>query len=447
MKKIIFIFSIMLIFSHASDKIIATGEETGNYYKVGLELNKKMFNGKAHVIKTSGSVENMLLIAEKKADIAIVQSDALAMLDIFYKQYDKKANDLVEIINEAYEETLHIIVNKNSKIYSLQDLNGKTMVCGGKKSGNSVTAAYVEESYNINFGKILDLSIKKGLDLLEEGKIDVVFYVTRAPSSLLSKYHNIQLLEVSKKIENNPYIYTSILPKTTYTFLDKDLKTYGVKSLIIGKKDSNDIDTLKKIAQNINLQASHFYMISLDTNTLITFNRRYGNKAIVRLDFLNSDLEKFNKDKILYKLVKVNDLVNKFHFLDDKTHWGKVNYWSTPLEFIGTGFGDTEEYALLKYLFLVKIGVSPNKLKIISLNKPLKTSSKESSKENIALAYFNKKDSSPIILESRYGNNKIYQYKNNFKYSTLYKSESEVWNKIFKKNITKKELNKIFSTL
>ena len=163
--RIIFLF-LTFVFLQANDKIIATGEKTGNYYKVGLELNQKLFDGKAKVITTSGSVENMLLIAEKKADVAIVQSDALAMLDIFYKQYNKKASDLVEILNEAYEETLHIIVNKKSKINTIEDLNGKTMVCGGKKSGNSVTAAYVEQNYNIEFGKTLELSIKEGLDLL-----------------------------------------------------------------------------------------------------------------------------------------------------------------------------------------------------------------------------------------------------------------------------------------
>ncbi len=428
-----------------NEKIIATGEETGNYYKVGLELNKKMFKGKAKVIKTSGSVENMLLIAEKKADVAIVQSDALSMLDIFYKQYNKKADDLVEVLSEAYEETLHIIVNKNSKINSLQDLNDKVMVCGGKKSGSSVTAAYVEQSYNIDFKRILDVSIKKGLDLLEEGKIDVVFYVTRAPSSLLSKYQNLRLLEVTKPMKNNPNIHTVTLPKTTYIFLKKDLKTYGIKSFIIGKKDSNNLNELTNIAKKTDLKSSYLYMIPLDSDTLITYNRRYGNKATFRLDFLNNNLEKIASQKILNKLIKVNDLVNKIHFLSDKTHWKKNNYWSTPIEFIGTGCGDSEEFALLKYLFLVKLGISPKQLKLISLNKPLKISKDETIKEHIALAYFHKIDQAPVILESKYGRNKIYKYKNQFQYTILKNPENKNWDRIFKNNIVEQDIDNILS--
>ncbi len=228
------------------------------------------------------------------------------MLDIFYKQYNKKASDLVEILNEDYEETLHIIVNKKSKINTIEDLNGKTMVCGGKKSGNSVTAAYVEQNYNIEFGKTLELSIKEGLDLLEKGKIDVVFYVTRAPSSLLLKYQNLKLLEVDKEITTNKHIHTTTLSKSTYTFLHNDIKTYAIKSLIIGKKDSNDIDKLKSMAKNTDLQSNYFYMISLNSETLIAYNRKYGNKAIVRLDFVNNNLEQLVKKDNVYKLVKVH---------------------------------------------------------------------------------------------------------------------------------------------
>ena len=440
-------FFLTFVFLQANDKIIATGEKTGNYYKVGLELNQKLFDGKANVITTSGSVENMLLIAEKKADVAIVQSDALAMLDIFYKQYNKKASDLVEILNEAYEETLHIIVNKKSKINTIEDLNGKTMVCGGKKSGNSVTAAYVEQNYNIEFGKTLELSIKEGLDLLEKGKIDVVFYVTRAPSSLLLKYQNLKLLEVNKKITNNKHIHTTTLSKSTYTFLHNDIKTYAIKSLIIGKKDSNDLDKLKSMAKNTDLQSNYFYMISLNSETLIAYNRKYGNKAIVRLDFINNNLEQLVKKDNVYKLVKVHELVNNLHFLSDNKHWKKNNYWSTPLEFIGTGYGDSEEYALLKYLFLVKLGISPNKLKIISMGKPLKISKNEISEENIALAYFYKQNLPPLILESKYGNKKIYKYSNNFKYSIINKAENQTWNKVLQKNITKKDINTIISNI
>ncbi len=63
----IIFFFLTFVFLQANDKIIATGKKTGNYYKVGLELNQKLFDGKAKVITTSGSVENMLLIAEKKS--------------------------------------------------------------------------------------------------------------------------------------------------------------------------------------------------------------------------------------------------------------------------------------------------------------------------------------------------------------------------------------------
>ena len=58
--------------------------KSGNYYQVGKELNKTWYKGKAKVINTQGSVENLLLLSEGKADVALTQGDALEFLDIFY---------------------------------------------------------------------------------------------------------------------------------------------------------------------------------------------------------------------------------------------------------------------------------------------------------------------------------------------------------------------------
>ena len=90
MKKIFFIMALFISILSSKEIIIATGEDSGNYYKIGKEINTTIYNNKAKVLKTSGSVENMLLVAKGKADVALVQADALAMLDIFYKVGQKK---------------------------------------------------------------------------------------------------------------------------------------------------------------------------------------------------------------------------------------------------------------------------------------------------------------------------------------------------------------------
>jgi TRAP transporter TAXI family solute receptor len=436
--RIFLLFSFLFIsLLRADEPIIATGEITGNYYKVGFELNKQMFDGKAKVIPTSGSVENMLLVAEGKADVAIAQKDALAMLDIFYRPYGKKVADLVDILSEAYTETLHIIVSSKSTIKTLDDLNGKVMVCGGKKSGSSVTASYVEQNFNLKFQKVVDVSIDEGLKMLGRGEVDVVFYVTRAPSTLLSKYKNIRLLEVDTALFNNQFIEIVTLPKNTYDFMNKDIQTYGIKSVIIGKKNSN------VSMKPLDLQSNQYYMLQVSTDTLKKYNKTYGNQALLRLDYFNTNLQKLEKEPVLNKIIGVHSIVNQLNYLSDIQHWKKDNYWSNPLEFIGTGYGDSEEYALMKYLFLVKLGIDPNKLKFISIDAPLTVSKDEERKENIALAYFHSDGVPPIIIESKVGAKDIYKYKNQFSYEVIKKSHNKIWDKVFTPQLSQKDIDGI----
>jgi TRAP transporter TAXI family solute receptor len=411
-------------------------------------LNESSFGNKAKVINTAGSVENMLLIANKKADIAFVQSDALQMLNIFYQSSGKTQTDLVDIVNKIYQETVHIIVSQNSKIKTMEDLNGKIMSAGGKNSGSSVTASYITQQYNINFASIVNKNVAKSLKLLDNGEIDVLFYVSKklTPDMLKSK---IRLLEVTKDMKDNQHIKKITLSKKTYKFLKKDVKTYGIDTLVIVKKGFKYTKKVKAYLSKFNKKAyKHIKkvrklssMIKIPKNTLVAYTKKYGNNALIRINYLNKKLSKLNDGSVYEKLAGVHNLVNKLHYIDEKKHWRKDNYWAVPLQFTGTGLGDSEDFALMKFLFLVKLGIEPSALKLIKLNKNLEV--KDKNKENIALAYFHKNSKEPIIMEYSRANKKIYKAKKDIKYKILTKSINRKLNKIFTKNFSIKDVNKI----
>ncbi|XPV69686.1 MAG: TAXI family TRAP transporter solute-binding subunit [Halarcobacter sp.] len=451
---LIFIVSIV----YSNDVTIATGEDTGNYYKIGKEINSKVYKNKAKLLKTSGSVENMLLVADGKADIALVQEDALSMLDIIYQIDNLNKYDLVDIVGYLYTEHLHILVNKNSKIKSIKQLDGKKVSYGSKKSGSSVTATFVEEQYKINFGEVVNTSIEKGLDLLSKNKIDAVFYVTKAPSKLLSKYKNLRLLESNIPIKDNPDIKIDTLSKKDYAFLDKDIKTYSVNTIVIVKKNSSELENIrnyllskgikpkdnKKIQKNILKTGT---TIKLPRKTLDLYTRRYGNRALFRFNYINKYLDKINAlPKPANKLRATNLLVNKIYFLEDKVHWNKNNYWATPLEFIGTGAGDTEEFALLKLLILSKLGFDNTKFKIIKKNTSLKIKNKKIN-ENIVLAYYFDKTKPPIIFDYKPNSPKINLYKGDYKFTPINKIENPIWKKALLSKLSEKDINDIFTNL
>ena len=94
--------------------------------------------------------------------------------------------------------------------------------------------------------------------------------------------------------------------------------------------------------------------------TMNNFTKKYGKDALRRLKYINE--ENRIPPKCFYtlkKIVTINNLINRIHFISDIKHWNKENYWATPLETIGTNYGDTEDISLLKYVLMVKVGLNP----------------------------------------------------------------------------------------
>jgi predicted transglutaminase-like cysteine proteinase len=66
-------------------------------------------------------------------------------------------------------------------------------------------------------------------------------------------------------------------------------------------------------------------------------------------------------------LTAVNSAVNKLiSYRDDMTAYGKVDHWATPMESLA-GYGDCEDYALVKYLSLIELGLPHDQMRIVIL--------------------------------------------------------------------------------
>ncbi|TAK40553.1 MAG: sulfate adenylyltransferase, partial [Betaproteobacteria bacterium] len=93
---------------------------------------------------------------------------------------------------------------------------------------------------------------------------------------------------------------------------------------------------------------------------------QFGPVAKTRLsgwrDLLNNP--KYKKLPEAEKLRLVNDFMNLTQFVSDLKHWGKEDYWATPIEFLSTDAGDCEDYSIAKYFTLRALGVPDEKLRI-----------------------------------------------------------------------------------
>ncbi len=68
----------------------------------------------------------------------------------------------------------------------------------------------------------------------------------------------------------------------------------------------------------------------------------------------------------LVQLNEVNNRINQAKYVTDKANWGQNDYWATPAEFMSR-FGDCEDYAILKYLSLRRLGWKENDLRVVAV--------------------------------------------------------------------------------
>ena len=95
------------------------------------------------------------------------------------------------------------------------------------------------------------------------------------------------------------------------------------------------------------------------------------------------------------KLELVNDFMNRTPFKTDQEHWGKVDYWATPVEFLSTNGGDCEDFSIAKYFTLRALGVADDKLQITYVKE-----TRVYNEAHMVLAYFATPDAEPLILDN-----------------------------------------------
>ncbi|MBE0363265.1 hypothetical protein PULV_a3437 [Pseudoalteromonas ulvae UL12] len=124
-------------------------------------------------------------------------------------------------------------------------------------------------------------------------------------------------------------------------------------------------------------------------------NQVYGQVGSQRVNNWMSLLNDINGDSEWQQLNKVNSFFNRqIQYQNDLPLWGKNDYWASPVEMLGVGSGDCEDYAIAKYFSLLSLGVSEEKMRLmyvrqLTVNEP-----------HMVLIYFEKPDAIPLVLDN-----------------------------------------------
>ena len=97
------------------------------------------------------------------------------------------------------------------------------------------------------------------------------------------------------------------------------------------------------------------------------------------------------------KLKRINDFFNRnITFGEDITIWNQTDYCATPLETVGRGAGDCEDFAIVKYYSLRQLGVPVSKMRLIYV----KAMQGGNQRAHMVLAYYASPSAEPLVLDN-----------------------------------------------
>ncbi len=98
------------------------------------------------------------------------------------------------------------------------------------------------------------------------------------------------------------------------------------------------------------------------------------------------------------KLNKVNAFFNRrILYKTDSEVYGQEDYWATPLEFMGHGAGDCEDFVIAKYITLRILGVANERLRLIYVRYHIGNTAPVA---HMVLGYYAQPTEEPVILDN-----------------------------------------------
>ena len=148
--------------------------------------------------------------------------------------------------------------------------------------------------------------------------------------------------------------------------------------------------------------AGHWHVAAVDFERMQTvLSQRFGPTAATSFRDWQKLLQDNTNQQAPAKIKQVNDFFNRrTRFDEDRTIWGQSDYWATPMETLGRGAGDCEDFAIVKYFTLLLLGVPDEKLRLVYVQARLGGMHSSISQAHMVLAFYPVPDADPLILDN-----------------------------------------------
>jgi len=129
----------------------------------------------------------------------------------------------------------------------------------------------------------------------------------------------------------------------------------------------------------------------------------HGAQAVAGARALQALLSSLTGQDEAAKLSAINQFFNRrIVFTSDAEVWGQNDYWASPLEMLGKGRGDCEDYVIGKYFSLLAAGVPVSHLRLVYVRATIGGPGGEVL-AHMVLAWYATPGAEPLILDNLIG--------------------------------------------
>jgi TRAP transporter TAXI family solute receptor len=235
---------------------VATGPTTGVYYPLGGGiadvLTKNVPGLNATAGSTDGSMANLLLIQQRRANLGLSMADA--GWDAF-KGQGKFENRKVDVraLMVLYPNRMHVVTVEGTGINKISDLKGKRVSTGAPNSATQIMAYRVLEAYGIDPEKDIireRLDPGKSAEAIKDKKLDAFFWVGGLPTPAVTDLGatpgvKLKLVDHSDAFDAmvkkyGPLYVKDTIPAKTYPGQETPSQIVTVWNVLVADTNMND---------------------------------------------------------------------------------------------------------------------------------------------------------------------------------------------------------------
>jgi len=192
--------------------VMATGGKDGAYYRFATQYAQILAEQglTLEVLETKGSVENLSLLREGAAEIALVQGGIAQESDA----------DLLQSLGSLYREPLWIFYRGDAVLERIPQLEGKRVCMGLEGSGTRAIAMQLLQANAMDPAVLqtVNLGGNEAALALERGELDVAFFVASIDAAYIQRLvrdpeiHLAELNQTDAYLRRFRYLSTVTIP-------------------------------------------------------------------------------------------------------------------------------------------------------------------------------------------------------------------------------------------